>query len=235
MPHQHRRAGSPPGSDPLRADVARHPDAVTVTDPAAARVLLDRRQVDLLAPFVGRERTAGEAALEVGLTLAQMLPRIQRFCRLGLLVVTREQARAGRPMKVYRSAADEFFVPAEAIAFERDMLRSERVWQRRFTASLEDALYGEMQRVEAAGVRVHRTSATDVRIAPAVAPGTVWDSAGSARPVVFSWQRARLTPTQARRLQARLAEVVRECVDDPDGDWYLVGAHLTPDSARPPV
>ncbi|MGL4177921.1 MAG: hypothetical protein ACRCSN_17820 [Dermatophilaceae bacterium] len=235
MPHADRQAGSPVGPDASPADGARHPAAVTVTDPAAARVLLDRRQVDLLAPFLGRERTAGEAALDVGLTLAQMLPRIQRFCRLGLLVVTRQQARAGRPMKVYRSAADEFFFPADAIAFERDMLRSERAWQRRFTASLEDALYGEMQRLDAAGVRVHRTSATEVRISPALAPGTAWDSAGSARPVVFSWRRARLTPAQARRLQARLAEVVRQCTDDPDGDWYLVGAHLTPDSDRPPV
>jgi hypothetical protein len=82
-----------------------------VTDTEQARLFSDPAALRYLKPFLGREQTVSAAAREAGCSLETMLYRVRTFVRAGLLAVIREQKRAGRPIKYYRTVADGFFIP----------------------------------------------------------------------------------------------------------------------------
>lgn len=81
-----------------------------------AAILDDRALARFFHPFLGREKTVSQAAAEVGCKLNAMHYRVKTFLEVGLLKVIREEKRAGRPVKVYRSVADAFFVPFQFTA-----------------------------------------------------------------------------------------------------------------------
>lgn len=71
----------------------------------------------MLGVFLGRSRSAQEAASELGRPLDAVLYRIKRLLAAGLLVMVDQRLRGGRPIKVYRSASDSWFVPFEALPY----------------------------------------------------------------------------------------------------------------------
>ena len=89
---------------------------LVVTNAEAARLLTDTSQLRLLEPFFKREATLSEVAAETGVKLNTLLYRVNRFVELGLLTVVREEPRRGKPVKVYRASAEDFFVPFEVMA-----------------------------------------------------------------------------------------------------------------------
>lgn len=95
----------PPPAAPLRS--------LRVDDPEWARALLGLDRDVTLALFMTGEYTMTQAAerLEVGLSTLHY--RMQRLIDLGLIEVAREEARRGRPQKVYRAVAERFVVPFE--------------------------------------------------------------------------------------------------------------------------
>lgn len=82
-----------------------------MTDPTQARLLTDPRSKAFFKPFLVRERSVTEAARLLGCPLNTMLYRVGTLVRAGLLRVVREERRAGRAVKVYRSVHDAYFVP----------------------------------------------------------------------------------------------------------------------------
>lgn len=76
-----------------------------------ARLLSDPGSRAFFVPFLGRTRSVKAAAEEMGCRLDAMYYRVRRFLRAGLLQVVGETPRAGRPVKLYRSVADSFYVP----------------------------------------------------------------------------------------------------------------------------
>lgn len=84
---------------------------MTVTTAEAAALLADVSLQRPLEPFIARECTVARAAKELGMTTNSLLYRVKRFQAAGLLRVVREEKRAGRAVKVYRSVADAFYVP----------------------------------------------------------------------------------------------------------------------------
>lgn len=82
-----------------------------VTDAEQARLLTDPRSRDFFKPFLARERGVTQAAAELGCSLSTLLYRVRTFVRAGLLQVSREERRAGRAIKHYRSVHDAYFVP----------------------------------------------------------------------------------------------------------------------------
>lgn len=88
-----------------------------VEDERQARLLLDAKSQTFFRPFLARDRTVGEAAVEVGCEPSVMLYRVGTFLRAGLLRVVREEPRAGRALKVYRSSHDAYLVPYERTPF----------------------------------------------------------------------------------------------------------------------
>jgi hypothetical protein len=87
------------------------PDFHRVETPEQARLLSDPATTRYLEPFLGRERSASEAAAELGVRIDTLLYRIGKFLAAGLLEIVREEPRAGRAIKVYRTVADAFYVP----------------------------------------------------------------------------------------------------------------------------
>jgi len=88
-----------------------------VDDPRQAALLVDDDALRFFRPFLARDATVKDAAEEVGVSLDRMLYRVRTFVDAGLLRVVRERPRAGRPIKVYRSSHDAYFVPYAATPF----------------------------------------------------------------------------------------------------------------------
>ncbi|MBB5376433.1 DNA-binding Lrp family transcriptional regulator [Deinococcus metalli] len=82
--------------------------------PEAARVLADGYLRQFFEPFIWRERRVSDVAREVGVSTNAMLYRVRQFMRLGVLEVTRTEARAGRAVRYYRATSRGYFVPFAA-------------------------------------------------------------------------------------------------------------------------
>lgn len=83
-----------------------------VADEAAARVLLDTRNWDVLNAFLRGPRRPSEVARQLGMPLSTLASRIRRYVALGLLEAAGVERRRGSPMTTYRTTAEHFFVPA---------------------------------------------------------------------------------------------------------------------------
>lgn len=86
-----------------------------LSNPEAARLVMDENAQRLLRPFLGQENTAKAAATKVGVSLSLTAYWLGRFQKLGLIELVREEKRAGRPVKVYRTTADVFVAPFELL------------------------------------------------------------------------------------------------------------------------
>src|SRR5690606_28325481 len=118
-----------PGVEGPRRPAPAPPEGVaftTVTDPEQARLLNDADSKRLIPPLMShaptitaaaRDLTVTAAARETGVDTNAVLYRVRQFLRAGLLKVVREVKRPGRPIKVYRSAHDAYFVPYELTPF----------------------------------------------------------------------------------------------------------------------
>lgn len=204
------------------------PDVLTVSTPAEARLLLNRGRARYLAPFIGRALSAGEAARELGEPLTATHPRVRRLHERGLLVLVDERPRAGRAAKIYRAAADEFFVPLDAVPPAPWLFATEYHWHAEYMRSLEREVLESLTRTAQPGVRLYRDDKGRVRIEGAAGPGRSWDPQDMRRPVQYEWDRIWLTPEQARSLVKELQDLRDRYLGSPSGDArpYLLGLHL---------
>lgn len=120
----------------------------TVSDPEQARLLSEPRFQAAFRPFLAREASASAAAEELKLDLNAMLYRIGVLSRAGLLQVVREEKRQGRPIKIYRSVHDAYFIPYEVTPFA-DL--EERLWQQQLPEARERARI-QAGRLQAGGI-----------------------------------------------------------------------------------
>lgn len=178
-------------------------------DEAQARILLDEARVRFFRPFLARERTVTEAAEEVGCKPSVMLYRVGTLLRAGLLRVVRERKRAGRPVKVYRSVYDAYFVPYALTPFatleeafysvqEANAHRLARLTARRFRDRKWD------------GYRLFRDASGEAWLEGAPERETVWDLDDPERHLGLDYTTdVHLTAEEARALQAQLVAILR--------------------------
>jgi hypothetical protein len=86
-------------------------DIIVLDSLETVGVLLDSRQRTAFLPFLGREVSVSEAALEVSELPNTMLYRVKRWLRLGLLKATRVVPHKKGAKQLYRASASAFFVP----------------------------------------------------------------------------------------------------------------------------
>ncbi|NLG08437.1 MAG: helix-turn-helix domain-containing protein [Deinococcales bacterium] len=195
------------GPDPgrPRADA----DAFTVADPEQARLLSDPRFQAAMRPFLAREASASAAAAELGLDLNAMLYRIRLLLAAGLLRVVREEKRQGRPIKVYRSVHDAYFVPYEATPFA-DL--EERLWQQQLPE------LRELVRLQARllrqggrhGQRLFRDASGETWVQSAAAGDERIDWLDPSQPAALDfWTDLALDEAESREVQRRLYELLR--------------------------
>lgn len=86
-------------------------ESVEIHDVDIARVLTDTTQVRLLKPFFCGDITLSDAAKTLNVKLTTLLYHVTKFLKLGLIEITKEEARKGKAVKYYRTTAKAFFVP----------------------------------------------------------------------------------------------------------------------------
>ncbi len=104
-----------------------------------ASLLADPAILRFLAPFVGRESSASDAARVLDVSLNRLLYWLRRFEKLELVQLVSSDSRVKR----YRSVADVFFVPFKATQLETAEAMLEQwnlVWQPIFYKNLVRSL-----------------------------------------------------------------------------------------------
>lgn len=215
------------GPDSSSSPDVRH----TVTTAAAALVLAraDRRR--FLEPFVGRELSPAEAARELGVAVEDMAYRVRALRAAGLLVPTRTEARAGRPVTRYRAATE---IRASVALLPRADTRAllETVDAGGRTAFL-DALAAGADRwgLRNWTVRLHRTpGGIRLDLVPD-REGWAQDTLlGEGAPaVLLHWAPLALSTQQAKELQRELSAVLGRYAGEVSGaPTHLLGLALTP-------
>lgn len=195
--------------------------AHTVATSAQAGALADPLRRRILLSLIPRPRSVAELAASEGIELKRLHYHVGALVRIGLLTVTGERRRAGRPIKSYRAVAEAFFVPqglaeaapGDALAVElRQSLRMER--ERTHAGTLFYSEDGRPRMRPVAG----RTNASTAFAAE-------------------HWQLLRLSKDQAARLLDELARCVAACADQPPpsrGATCLVHIAIAPTASRPP-
>lgn len=114
-----------------------------VSDQTQALFLTDPARKMFFLPFLARERRIAEAAAEVGCSINRMLYQVRTLLGCGLLQVMREEPRAGRAVRVYRSVHDAYFVPFSATPYDtleqRITVQGDPIWAG-LVAAYADAL-----------------------------------------------------------------------------------------------
>ena len=183
----------------------------TVTDPKQAQLLTDPKSKRYFHPFLAVERSATEAAEELGCNLNTVLYRIKTFVQVGLLEVTRKQKRKGRAVKYYRSVHDAYFVPFATTPYatleERLHIQGAPIFAdliRSYAEVLRQGdLYGNyLYRV---GGIVHTTDAVPERLA-------------SGHPVVYSDTVVALSRAKATQLVEDMRDLFKSAVTSAEGD-----------------
>ena len=204
---------------------------MTVTDPAWAQVLLDPRKSAFYTPFLGQNCTVSEAARLGGVSVNTAYARVRRLLKLGLLLVSGQQRRAGRAVKLYRMVAEQFFVPYEvtthesyaALLFAYLDLPSARALSRSVAHTREKT-------APQYGLELFRTH-DGLYTRPATAPGVYVHADGPSSPALYNMAAdLMLTHTEAKTLQRELDELwQRHQRREPEGrQRYLLRLGFTP-------
>lgn len=154
-----------------------------VTDTEMARLLIDPDHLRYIAPFLALERTVNEVALETNSTLSTTYRRVRRYCDAGILRVVRIERRKGKPLKVYRTVSDAFFVPHRVTdGQEVNSERWQRHWERDFGRGVRHAFGREL---DGWGQRLYRNDGVFTS-SLARGPHEDVDPLGSDMPALYS-------------------------------------------------
>lgn len=201
-----------------------------VTDPAAARALLDQSTVRHLAPFLGSELSVSEAATLTGEKPNTVLSRVRRFVSLGLLAVSREVARAGRPIRLYTAVADVFFVPFEAS--EAESLETALAERERYAEDLlrRNVVRTRMEALGNWGTRVYRDERGRLQVQTAVTPDANVTMLDPGAPAVLSaWRdNLMLDYEDAKELQREMYDLLLTYLRKQGPQRYVVHLGMAP-------
>lgn len=201
-----------------------------VRDPEQARLLTDPVSKEFFKPFLARERTVSQVAAELGCSVSTILYRVNTFLKVGLLFVTRDEKRAGRAIKHYRSVRDAFFIP-----FDRTPYAG---LEERLIAQLEPFWRGMIARL----ARAYRDNGLDGQSMYRGEDGTIWTNfaadafetsalATFASPVVlYRDATVQLTDEEVRALQRTLNDLFERSLEGQRrrGKAYTLQVALVP-------
>lgn len=201
-----------------------------VTHSKMAEALFPKEQRDLLAVFVA-EQTIKDASETLGLSLSQLYPRVQRLEKLGLLHVTKTEARAGRAVKYYCVVAQEFFIAnsvvnLEALHEKQDTSRSQQLWRSIYAAAFPTTLEHPDW-----GMRIFYEPSSGFVMQATWSDQQDWNLFDDERPIMLPyWYHLKLTRERARAMQRELHEVFFKYVkeQDEDSETYIVRIAMAP-------
>jgi DNA-binding MarR family transcriptional regulator len=210
----------------------------TILAEPAARLLTNPNEANWISPFLGRETTIKAAAEELGIPMLGMYRAVKRLEQMGLLNVSRSEARKGRAVHYYRSSSDAYFVPYSAApegTLEHLLENADRSWRKNVVNSLAQSFW-EAQENSALelGLRLYRCD-EHVYFVHALGSGET-GSAGltqsflavDAPAIRHEWVMLHLSFARAKELQQRMAALLNEYKKDDQGRAYLACVTLAP-------
>lgn len=184
---------------------------VTIHDPRAAAVFTNSHLRRILLHFATQPRSISDVARDLTIDPKHLHHAVTRLCRLGLLQVTGERQRAGRPIKLDECSGESYFIPnaAAPVPFSMGLAKALQSAIARDTAA---TMEGTVFTLDAVG-RV---------------PGHIVEKQAAGLSPLDSWRILRMSVAQANRLKKELAQVLdrfqREA--DANGQVYLVHAGM---------
>lgn len=203
---------------------------LTVTTAEAAAMLADPALQGYLAPFIARECTIGQAAKELGVSTNSLLYRVKRFEAADLLRVVREEPRAGRAVKIYRSTADAFYVPftlTKAETLEALLLRMDDQLQALFYKNVARVM---TQTETEVGFVVWRADEAGVRTRFSAGPEQLFDPLDPEAPSVLPFWSPEvwLSPDDAKALLSEMIDLIGRYHYRQGSQRYLLHLALAP-------
>jgi hypothetical protein len=196
---------------------------LVLTDQTAARFLSEPSAARYFVPFLMREASASVVAGELGVDIGSVTYRIKKMRELGLLNCTRVEARAGRPIRHYRSSADSVFVPLELTTMVSigELFRTGRQDSTdELEASLE-AAWLRLGRDQGWGIHLYRqpNGAVNRDFVPRglLADEQFWPAVlADSAPAVWDQHAAmHLTRPRAKQFQRHLSDLIAQYLEDP--------------------
>lgn len=213
------------------------PEWRTVTRPGAVRLLLSDHYLPVLRRLMLDEWTVADLARACGLPINAAHHRVQALLREELAEVVATRPRRGRPVRVYRAAAEAFFVPYAATpAASPEALVAGR--EEAFTRSFDQALVQLGQSLvrdeREIGVRLYREGGQVVQdLTPQAGHFDPSAMLLPPQPAVALISTAlSLTRADAKTFQNDLVELYLRYAERQGPERYLVRLHLVP-SAEP--
>ena len=207
-----------------------NPSSYEVRDERAAALLLNDKTRRLLAPFVGEKRSVKEASDELGLKLANYYPYVKQFERAGLIEVFEVLPRSGRAVKLYRSVANEFFIPHTVspllVYYEKGELNLHKtMWQ-----AILQAWLVSTDGVSTWGLRFYKNVEGGFGVMGARSQGQPWDLFSGDDPIILPyWRKLKLSRDKARAMQLELHNLLERYTAEQDGgDDYLLRIAMAP-------
>jgi hypothetical protein len=204
-----------------------------VRDPKAAAFLADLERVQVLLPFLERERTVSDVARELDLPLDAMYYRVRRLVELGLLQPTRTVPRKGRALTLYRARASHFFAPLDALpkrTAEDFLAEGDEPTRRRVARSVARVMLALPRDLRMGlHVRLDDEGRPSVGLGPEERgwrPAKMLDAEVPA--IVSSWMPLRLGFEDAKALQRELFDLIERYAGRGGPDAYLLGLQLAP-------
>jgi hypothetical protein len=210
-------------------DVVSNQHRVTVVrDHLGVDLLLKLNSTRCLAPFMRGEHTLGTAAADLEMPASTLAYYVQRFVRAGLLEVVRLEPRAGKPIPIYRSTADEFQVPFDAMPHGKrdEFLNGSR---QKVLGAFTTAMDREITRQFDSGIRVLSHPVRGVSI------DFVEGARASDLGITEWWGKVRLTDDEAREYSEALQALVSKYSGDVPGPGrrtYITMIGLVPEGRR---
>jgi hypothetical protein len=132
-------------------------EKLVITDPQAAKVLLEPRWVRLLKPFMAQPCCIKDVADELQLNPSALYYPIRRFVKLRLLEPAFVRPRRGRSVTYYQSCSQTFVIPFRITALasiEEFVAQTETVWSQQLIQAQASA-YSEIIGNENLGLGMH--------------------------------------------------------------------------------
>jgi hypothetical protein len=197
---------------------------------AQARVFINAESRRWFYPFFAKTSTVSDAARALGEPANSVLYRVKEWCKLGLLNVVNEEKRHGRTVKLYRSVADEFFMPHDSSETE-DLIEFLRVMNTPYLETLFKSIVHAGEQLSTKwGVQFTPDEQNDYRIFPATAPDQPWLQLSKNSPAVLNeiTSDLKLSPQDAKAFQLELCQLLQKYLAKGGSDSYVCHIALAP-------
>ncbi len=200
------------------------PSIRIITDAKAADTLINPKTLRMLEPFLANDCSILKAANKTGVKANTVLSRVKRFMDYGLIRITKEEKRAGRAIKHYRSTADIFFVPYEATtaeSLETMMAERERYWERLLRKAVVET---RSEDLGTWGTRIYKDSRGRLQVQTAINPEENYSMLDQNQAALLSsWRDSvYLDFDDAKTLQSEMFELLKRYQQKSGSQRYII-------------